>query len=118
MRVMNKIRVIDEIGGDFAVTTDDGDKIFIMLDENFQKGIITTLDFSGVIILTTAFLNAAIGQLYSKYTGEEISPMLKLVNVAEEDKILFKKVADRAKEYFANKDSFEENSDESIYGRD
>ena len=115
---METIKISDSIGSLFAVTTDDGTLIFKMLDKNIQQKIKTVLDFSDVFILTTAFLNAAIGQLYSKYTGDEISPYLKLMNVAEEDKILFKKVTQRAKEYFADQKGFEENSEDSIYGKD
>jgi hypothetical protein len=115
---MENIKINEVIGGNFAVTTDDGNLVFQLLDKNLAEKTKTKLDFSDVIVLTTAFLNAAIGQLYSKYKSDEISPYLKLINVANEDKILFKKVTERAKEYFANKESFEKNSNDVIDGND
>lgn len=115
---MKTLKVKDLIKVDFAVTTDDGDSVFKILDMHFGKGEKTVLDFSGIYILTTAFLNAAIGQLYSKYTSEDISTYLKLENVNDSDKILFKTVTQRAKEYFADKQAFEKNTGEAIYGTD
>lgn len=115
---METLKVKDLIKVDFAVTTDDGDSVFKILDIHFENGEKTILDFSGIYILTTAFLNAAIGQLYSKYTSEDISAYLKLENVNDSDKILFKTVIQRAKEYFANKEGFEKNTGKAIYGTD
>ncbi len=115
---MGNIKINEVIGGNFAVTTDDGNLVFKLLDKNLAEKLKTKLDFSEIIVLTTAFLNAAIGQLYSKYKSEEIAPYLKLTNVADEDKILFKKVTERAKEYFADKKTFEKNSNDAINGHD
>lgn len=115
---MKEMKINELIGGNFAVTTDDGNLVFNLLDKNLSGHKKINLDFSDIIVMTTAFLNAAIGQLYSKYKSEEITPYLKLKNVAEEDKILFKKVTERAREYFANKESFEKNINDAIDGND
>lgn len=104
------------IQGDTAVSTDDGDVVYKKIYEAFTKNENIELDFEGITIMTTAFLNAAIGQLYSIYKSEQLNEKLKLINVAEEDKILFKKVIDRAKEYFANKKGFEDSANSAIYG--
>jgi len=115
---MEILKVKDLIKVNFAVTTDDGDSVFKILDRHFENGEKIVLDFSEINILTTAFLNAAIGQLYSKYNSEDISAYLKLENVNNSDKILFKTVTQRAKEYFANKEEFEKNTGDAIYGAD
>ena len=115
---MKNLKVRTIIDSSFAVATDDGQIIYDLLDENLSKKIKVLLDFSEIHILTTAFLNAAIGQLYSKFETPQIQPYLRLINVADEDKILFKKVTDRAKEYFAEKEKSERNSNKAIYGED
>lgn len=115
---METLKIKEIINMDFAVTTDDGDSVFKILDHHFENGDKIILDFSEIHILTTAFLNAAIGQLYSKYTSEVISAHLKLENVSDSDKMLFKTVTQRAKEYFANKEEFEKNTGDAIYGTD
>lgn len=66
------------------------------------------LNFEGITVMITAFLNAAIGKLYEHFDSETLNERLKLENVAPNDRILFKMVVQRAKEYFANREIFEE----------
>jgi len=117
---MKHLIIKDIIGTDLAVSTENGNRVFEIVDEHLQKKEKIELDFAGITIMITAFLNAAIGSLYSKkeYTGEFLNEYLKLENVEKDDQKLFKDVIQRAKEYFANKDTFEKNSNDAIYGRD
>ncbi len=106
---MENLIVKNVINSNIAVATDAGDKVFNELVTVFDSGAKISLDFAGISIISTAFLNAAIGQLYSqgKYTSEFLNSSLKLVNIQPEDKPLFVMVVNRAKEYFANKKNFE-----------
>lgn len=115
-----RIIIKDIINTNFAVSTEDGNTIFKMLDDNFLHENAVSLDFSGITLMTTAFLNSAIGQLYSsdKYSGNFLNNNLKLENVQNHDKPLFALVVKRAKEYFSNKKDFEKNSEDTIYGKD
>ncbi|MFH0893514.1 MAG: STAS-like domain-containing protein [Bacteroidota bacterium] len=103
------IRVFDEVGGDSAISVDDGDALFKKIDNAIEKNLIVILDFQNITLIITAFLNAAIGQLYSKYTSEQLKGKLELENIKPEDVHLFKKVIESAKAYFANPEDFEEN---------
>lgn len=106
---MENLIVKDVINSNIAVATDAGDKVFNELVVGFNNGNKIRLDFADISIISTAFLNAAIGQLYSqgKYSSEFLNSSLKLVNIQPEDKPLFVMVVNRAKEYFANKNNFE-----------
>jgi hypothetical protein len=108
--------VADLIGNDTAVSTDDGDSIFQTIQSAFKSEQLVNLDFERIHLLTTAFLNAAIGQLYSSYDSIFLNQNLKLSNVADEDKILFLKVVERAKEYFSDKKGFEDSANNALYG--
>jgi hypothetical protein len=110
------IKVLEVINRDSAVSSDDGENVYTSIIDAIAEGFIVELDFSGIILMTTAFLNSAIGQLYSKFSSEELNTSLKLKNVAQEDGILFKKVIDRAKQYQANKKGFEDSANNAIYG--
>jgi len=112
------ILIKDIIHSNFAVSTDDGDKINRVLNDRFIKKESIILNFKGITLLTTSFLNAAIGKLYSneKYTSDFLNTHITMINVESEDKHLFSMVIKRAKEYFTNKDEFEKNSQDSIYG--
>lgn len=109
-----QILVSKIIDGNVAVSTDDGNLVYQELNKAIENGKTVELDFNEIEIMTTAFLNAAIGQLYSIYNSDKLNASLKLVNVAEDDKILFKLVVDRAKEYFADKKSFEDSVNEVL----
>lgn len=117
---MKHLLIKDIINSELAVSTENGEKVFEVVDFYLQKKEKVELDFSGITIMITAFLNAAIGKLYGKkeYTPEFLNEYLKLENVEKEDRSLFKDVIQRAKEYFANKEDFERNSNNAIYGDD
>lgn len=97
------------IGTESAVSTEDGNKVFIRLDEHFQAGKKVELDFSKIKTIISAFLNAAIGQLYSKYKSDFLNGHLTIAGLSPEDVILLKKVIERAKEYFIDRSIFEKN---------
>jgi hypothetical protein len=101
------IRIFDEVGSDSAISVDDGDNIFKKIDGAISAGLTVVLDFQNINLIITAFLNACIGQLYSKYSSEELQMHLSLVNVSSENNHLFVKVIKRAKEYFENPEEFD-----------
>jgi hypothetical protein len=105
-------QVIDE---EVAVSTDDGDMLYQQIDMLLKQGRKIEIDFSNISLMTTAFLNAAIGQLYKDHTSEFLNAHIKLTHVSSDDAVLFKKVIERAKEYFANKKNFEESANKAIY---
>jgi len=65
------------------------------------------LDFGGIRFITSAFLNASIGQLYAHYSSEFIKQHLSVSNLANDDLILLARVIERAKEYFSDKANIE-----------
>jgi hypothetical protein len=103
----NELVIFDLIKSNAAVATDDGDKLFKIIAEYFEKNETVTLDFIKLKSLTSTFLNAAIGQLYSKYDSPFIQAHLKVNNLSPEDTYTMKKVVERAKQYFINKQSIE-----------
>lgn len=117
---MKHLIIKDIINSELAVSTENGEKVFEIVDSYLMNKEKVELDFGGITIMITAFLNAAIGKLYGKkeYTPEFLNEYLKLENVDKEDRSLFKDVIQRAKEYFANKEDFEKNSNNAIYGDD
>lgn len=111
------IRIFDEVGGDAAISVSDGETIYKKIDSAISNSLIVVLDFQNINLIITAFLNACIGQLYSKYTSEDLNKYLKLENVNPEDNHLFNKAIQRAKEYFADHERFDESAKE-VLGHD
>lgn len=117
---MKHLIIKDIINSELAVSTENGEKVFEIVNSYLEKEEKVELDFAGITIMITAFLNAAIGKLYGKkeYTPAFLNEHLKLENVEKEDRALFKDVIQRAKEYFADKESFERTNKNAIYGND
>ena len=101
------IQVFDEVGGTAAISVDDGNTIFKKIDHAITNDVNVVLSFQNIELIIPAFLNAAIGQLYSKYNSEQLTAFLQLTNVRPEDKRLFNMVIERAKDYFSNPASFD-----------
>ncbi len=108
------IRIYDEVSGDAAISVVDGDTIFNKIDSAISKKLIVVLDFQNINLIITAFLNACIGQLYSKYTSEDLNEYLVLENIKPEDNHLFIKAIKRAKEYFENPESYNDSAKEVL----
>jgi len=99
-----KINIFEHVGNDSAVSSEDGDSLYNRivkgLEENDVKVI---LDFININLITSTFLNAAIGQLYGKYDSSFLKKHLGVSNLKKEDLELLKKVVERAKEYFKDR---------------
>ena len=109
------IRIFDEVGGTSAISAEDGSAIFRKIDAALSEGIAVQLDFQNIDLIITAFLNAAIGQLYSKYSSDALNDKIELINIKQEDIRLFKKVIERAKEFFAHHSDFEDTANRVLY---
>ena len=94
------------INSDTALTPDAGALVFDKLNQALSSEQRVELDFSGMEVMTSAFLNTAIGQLYSKFNSTQLNNQLKLVNLPVEDRALLRKVIERAKEYFKDQKAF------------
>jgi|SRR5690625_60386 len=114
---MDNLNIKDIIKSDIAVATEAGDKVFNEIVYHLNNNNKISIDFKDISILTTAFLNAAIGQLYSnnKFSSEFLNDYLTLKNVEDEDKPLFAMVIKRAKEYFKDKKGFEDSINHTFH---
>lgn len=77
-----ELMIKDIIGSDIASDNEQGDLIFdeiVSGVDNHEKQIF--LDFSDLKLITTAFLNNAIGKLYKKYNMQELKGLLKVKNI-------------------------------------
>jgi hypothetical protein len=94
------------IKSDTALTPDSGSLVFEVLSSALSKDESISIDFSGIEVMTSAFLNAAIGQLYSQFNSEKLNKFLKVKNLPIEDRALLLKVIERAKDYFKDQNAF------------
>ena len=103
-----ELNISSIVGGGLCVAASDGQKVFAEIEDAIRSGKKVCLSFQGVEDLTSAFLNCAVGQLYGKYSEQEIRAKLSINenSVAPEDLRLLKRLTDRAKDFFKNPDRF------------
>jgi len=73
-----------------------------------REGRKVSLSFDRIETIISAFLNAAIGQLYGELPEEKIRELFNVRDMAQEDLALLKRVVDNAKLYFANRKEFDQ----------
>ncbi|MGB0454353.1 MAG: STAS-like domain-containing protein [Bacteriovoracaceae bacterium] len=108
------IMVKDVIGGDSALSTDAGIVLFDTMVKAFKNNAKVSLSFKNIKLMTSAFLNAAIGQLYSKYTSEYLNQKLIIKDIQTSDLDTLKLVIERAKDYFKDEEKVSKIIDEEI----
>ncbi|HOX41446.1 MAG TPA: STAS-like domain-containing protein [bacterium] len=94
------INVFNIVGNSLCVEADDGEKVFIQVSAALKSGKIVVLSFQNVEMLTSAFLNTAIGQLYRDFSESEIKESLTVIQLEGADRILLKRVVDTAKLFY------------------
>ena len=100
------IDIAEEINNPSALTQEQGDVIYEIIADAFEKKEKIILDFVNVESMISPFLNNAIGQLYGKYTSEEITQYLQLENFPKSKVSTLNIVINNAKKYYANKEDY------------
>lgn len=98
--------VITEIvGSPSCIAADDGVRVYEQVLHELGKGNEVRLSFKGIEDLTSAFLNAAVGQLYGTVDKAKLKQlMLPPIEAEPDDLELLKRVVERAIEFFEGPD--------------
>lgn len=113
MKKTSTIVVFEIVGSPLCVASNDGQKVYDRLDAALKAGRSVNISFRNVTTLTSAFLNAAIGQLYGSFSEDEIRSHLKVVEMQENDQALLRRVVETAKQYFKDPRGFKQASQEA-----
>ncbi len=111
----HKINIFEQVGGVNAVSVEDGEKVFKLIKKAIDENLKVILDFNNIKLMTTSFLNAAIGQLYGNYNETKVKDHLSLENLSQLHLETLKRVVDRSKDYFKDKKRFDE-IDKDFFG--
>ena len=113
-----KISVFGIVGSPLCVASDDGQKVYERLNTALEADRKVVLSFHNVTTLTSAFLNAAIGQLYGTFSEEQVRAQLKVEDMEQDDLALLKRVVDNAKLYFKDTERYEQAVEEAEENED
>lgn len=109
-----KVIVYNIVGNSFCIEADDGQLIFNLLDKAFKEERTAQLDFQNVEMVTSAFLNTAVGQLYRDYSVDFIKQHLSVVNMLPEDMALLKRAVDTAKLFYSDPERLQKSINEIL----
>lgn len=96
------IKVFEVVGSKLCVASSDGQKVHDQIVAAINAGRKVELSFANVESLTSAFLNAAIGQLYGELSEQKIRANLSVAGMTPDDIDLLRRVVEAAKQYFKN----------------
>lgn len=98
--------VFEVVGSPLCVASSDGQKVYVRLAAALKEGQEVVISFRNVKILTSAFLNTAIGQLYGKFSEGQIRSLLDIADMEQGDMVLLQHVVKTAKRYFDDPERF------------
>lgn len=107
-----KISIVNSIGDVYGIETDDGQKVFDLIVKAFRDDKKVTLSFQNIEMLTTAFLNTAVGQLYGNFSEDFIREHLEVSDISDSGKVALKRVVDTAKLYYKDPEILKKSIDE------
>ena len=114
MKKSISLNVFEIVGSPLCVASDDGQRVFERIANALKEKRSVSVSFRNVTSLTSAFLNAAIGQLYGSFSENEIRAQLNVKDMQADDLALLKRVVDTAKEYFKDPKRFDRAVEEAL----
>jgi len=118
MRKEMVISPFEIVGSPLCVASDDGQKVYERIATALRDEQKVIVSFHNVTSLTSAFLNAAIGQLYGSFSADQIRAKLQVKDMVAEDLALLKRVVDTAKAYFKDPERFKKAEQAALRGGD
>lgn len=108
------INILNTVGDSFCVEAKDGQKVFELTRKALLAKRHVTLSFLNIEMLTTAFLNTAIGQLYKDFSEDFIKTHLKIEDITPSGKVSIKRVVDTAKLYYKDPEAMQRSINEIL----
>ncbi|MBX3175912.1 MAG: STAS-like domain-containing protein [Candidatus Hydrogenedentes bacterium] len=99
--------VYDVVASSICVASGDGDKVFSRIRAALNRNAPVSVSFRNVSPLSSAFLDAAFGQLFGQFSEEKIQESIRFEHLALDDRDLLKRVMDTAKVYHRDPERFE-----------
>ena len=113
-----RISMFETVGSSLCVASSDGQKVYDRIADALKADRSVILSFRNVTTLTSAFLNAAIGQLYGTFCEEKIRSRLDVEDIDPDDRELLRRVVENAKLYFKDRQRFDQAFRETLEDED
>lgn len=108
------INVFNTVGNSFCVEADDGQKVYELIKKALSENKKIKISFQNIEMITSAFLNTAVGQLYRDFNEDLIKRSLSVDQISNDDKVLLKRVTTTAKLFFKDPDRIQNSINEVL----
>ena len=102
MTIPVAIRVLDFTGCPFAVSADDGQRLYERIAPLLRAGTPVALSFAGIEVVIGAFLNAALGPLCADFPEARLGVLLTLRDISPDEREMVECSIRNARAYYAN----------------
>jgi hypothetical protein len=93
---------VKDLVGENCITMDEGLLLNEAISQALSKRAKVDVDFEGVSVLATPFLNAAVGRLLKDWKAEELNELLNFKHVSPPSMDILRRVIENAKAYYSN----------------
>jgi hypothetical protein len=108
------ISIVNLVGSSFCTDVEDGEKIYTFIKKAMEEKKKIKISFLNIELMTTAFLNTAIGQLYKDYTEEEIESAISVEDLSESGAVSLKRVKETAKFFYENPEAMQQSIEDIL----
>ncbi|MBJ7298651.1 MAG: STAS-like domain-containing protein [Dolichospermum sp.] len=91
-----------DIVGEYAITPDGGQKLYDQIHPCLLTGETVELDFVGVKVFASPFVNFAFGQLLKDIPTEKLNQLLEFVSLNDDGWDVINHVMSNAKRYYSD----------------
>lgn len=102
------VDVFNIVGSEHCVEADDGEKVYQIIKKAFDEGKKIVISFQNVEMMTTAFLNTAVGQLYRDFSDDSIKRAISVDHISPSDSIKLRRVNQTAKMFYKSPERMQE----------
>ncbi len=103
---ITKVAIRDVIDSSVAVSTEKAQRVYQILEEKLDQGETVELSFAGIESVITAFLNTGIGQLYGKFSSQQLQRHLRVTDASPDVLVMLKRTTDNAKRFFRDPEPY------------
>ncbi len=114
---IEEIIIFKELSNPICADSEDGKIIYEKISHALKNNKKIKLSFDGIDIITSAFLNTAIGQLLKEFNRDFLKNNVAFESLKNEDAVLLKRVIDTAERYYNSPDHIKK-SLEDILNKD
>ncbi|MFN7501784.1 MAG: STAS-like domain-containing protein [Dolichospermum sp.] len=96
------IHKIYDMVGEYATTADDGQGLYEIIHPCLLRGEAVKLDFTGVKVFSSPFMNFAFGQLLKDIYPEKVNQLMEFIALNDDGWDVLEYVMTKAKRYYSD----------------